>query len=231
MKYQHLFFDLDHTLWDFERSSSESLTEVYHSFNMVNIGVHSLDDFITTYLRINYELWAKLERGEIQHGHIRDQRFQNVLKELGIETKADFKEMEDAYIELLPTKPYLLDGALDVLNYVRGKGYQLHVLTNGFGVVQVKKMKNSGINHYFTHLITNEKAQARKPDPRIFQYALSCATAQNHESIMIGDNWEADIMGAKRFGIDTIYYNPAGKQFDESPTYEISHLHELMSIF
>lgn len=231
MKYRHLFFDLDHTLWDFERSSSESLTEVYHSFNMVDIGVNSLDDFITTYLRINYELWAKLERGEIQHAHIRDQRFQMVLNELGIETKADFRQMEDAYIEILPTKPYLLDGAMDVLNYVQEKGYELHVLTNGFDVVQVKKMQNSGIKHYFTHLITNENAQARKPDPRIFQYALSRATAQNHESIMIGDNWEADILGAKRFGLDTIYYNPAGKRFDESPTYTISHLHELMSIF
>lgn len=198
---------------------------------MVNIGVNSLDDFITTYLRINYELWSKLEKGEIQHAHIRDQRFQMVLNELGIETKADFRKMEDAYIELLPTKPYLLDGALDVLNYVQEKGYELHVLTNGFEIVQGRKMHNSGIGHYFTHVITNEKAQARKPDPRIFQYALSCATAQNHESIMIGDNWEADIMGAKRFGLDTIYYNPGGKRFDESPTYDISHLSELKSIF
>lgn len=198
---------------------------------MVNIGVHSLDDFIETYLRINYELWAKLERGEIQHSHIRDQRFQIVLNELGIETRADFRKMEDAYIELLPTKPYLLDGAMDILNYVQEKGYELHVLTNGFEIVQGRKMQNSGIGHYFTHVITNEKAQARKPDPRIFQYALSCATAQSHESIMIGDNWEADIMGAKRFGMDTIFYNPAGKRFDESPTYEISHLSELKSIF
>lgn len=230
MKYKHLFFDLDHTLWDFERSSSESLTQVYHTFQMADLGVDSLDTFISTYLRINYQLWRELERGEIPHGHIRENRFRLVMEALGAPMDTDFRPMEETYIDLLPTKSYLMDGALEVLNYAREKGYVLHILTNGFDVVQGKKMQSAGIFDYFTHLITNEKAQARKPDRQIFEYAIACAAAPCHECLMIGDNWEADILGAKRFGMDTVYYNPEGTPFEEAPTYEVRHLRELMEI-
>jgi len=230
LKYKHLFFDLDHTLWDFERSSSESLAEVYHTFKMMDFGVASLDTFISTYLRINYQLWRDLEQGKIAHGYIRENRFRMVMESLGIKEKTDFWPMEETYIALLPTKSYLMDGALEVLNYTRDKGYLLHILTNGFDVAQGKKMQSAGISDYFTYLITNEKAQSRKPDRRIFEYAVSCASAACHECLMIGDNWEADIVGARNFGIDTVYYNPAGTAFDEPPTYEVRHLRELMKI-
>lgn len=194
------------------------------------MGVESLDTFISTYLRINYRLWRELERNEIPHGHIREHRFRLVMEELGVQSATDYRPMEEAYIELLPTKSYLMDGALDVLDYVQGKGYDLHILTNGFDVIQEKKMQSAGIYDYFTHLITNEKAQSRKPDRRIFEYALTCAEAECHESLMIGDNWEADILGAKRFGLDTVYYNPEGTAFDELPTHDIRHLRELLDI-
>jgi YjjG family noncanonical pyrimidine nucleotidase len=230
LKYKHLFFDLDHTLWDFERSSSESLTQVYHIFKMADLGVNSLDTFISTYLRINYQLWRELERGEIPHGHIRENRFRLVMEELGAPMDTDFRPMEETYIDLLPTKSYLIDGALEVLDYSRAKGYVLHILTNGFDVVQGKKMQSAGIYDYFTHLITNEKAQSRKPDRRIFEYAIACAAAPCHECLMIGDNWEADIIGARNFGMDTVYYNPAGTPCEESPTHDIRHLRELMDI-
>lgn len=230
MKYKHLFFDLDHTLWDFERSSAESLTEVYHTFKIAQLGVGSLDDFISTYLRINYQLWRELERNEIPHTHIREHRFRLVMEDLGIQAATDYRPMEETYIDLLPTKSYLMDGALDVLDHARNKGYLLHILTNGFEVVQGKKMQSSGIYDYFTHVITNEKAQARKPDRRIFEYALTCAGAPCHECLMIGDNWEADIMGARNFGMDTVYYNPEGTPFEEAPTHDIRHLRELMEI-
>lgn len=230
MKYKHLFFDLDHTLWDFERSSAESLTEVYHTFNVADLGVESLDTFISTYLRINYQLWRELERNEIPHTHIRDHRFRLVMENLGVQAATDYQPMEETYIALLPTKSYLMDGALDVLDYVQGKGYDLHILTNGFDIVQGKKMQSAGIYDYFTHLITNEKAQSRKPDRKIFEYALFCAEADCHECLMIGDNWEADILGAKRFGMDTVYYNPEGTPPDEAPTHDIRHLRELMDI-
>ena len=230
MKYQHLFFDLDHTLWDFERSSGECLTEVYHTFGMAGLGISSLEDFIATYLRINYQLWREVERGEIPHGHIREQRFRRVLEEFGVKADIDFQPMEEAYLEMLPTKSYLIDGSLEVLDYARDRGYQLHILTNGFDVVQGKKMQSAGISDYFVHVVTNEKAQARKPDRRIFDYARQCAGAGCAESLMIGDNWEADILGAKAAGMDTVYYNPAENIFDVSPTHDIRHLRELTEI-
>ncbi|TDB63613.1 YjjG family noncanonical pyrimidine nucleotidase [Arundinibacter roseus] len=230
MKYKHLFFDLDHTLWDFERNSTESLTEVYHLFKMQELGIPSHEQFITTYLKINYQLWAQLDQGLIAHSDIRENRFKLVLSELGVPSPPNFRTMEDAYIELLPTKSYLLDGALDVLDYARERGYDLHIITNGFDFIQDKKLRSSGIVQYFTHLITNENAQARKPDRRIFDYAITCAGAQCAECLMIGDNWVADILGAKRFGMDTVFYNPAGHMFDEAPTYEVRHLNELKDI-
>ncbi|GHB55517.1 YjjG family noncanonical pyrimidine nucleotidase [Persicitalea jodogahamensis] len=230
MPYQHLFFDLDHTLWDFERSSGECLTEIYQTFDMAGMGINSIDDFVSTYLRINYQLWRELERGEIPHGHIREHRFRRVLEEFGVHAGIDFRPMEEAYMEMLPTKSYLIDGSLEVLNYVRDQGYILHVLTNGYDLVQGKKMRSAGIFDYFVHIVTNEKAQARKPDRRIFEYALQCAGAGCDNGLMIGDNWEADILGAKGAGMDTVYYNPAGNVFDESPTHDIRHLRELMEI-
>ena len=229
-RYRHLFFDLDHTLWDFERSSGECLTEVYHTFDMAGLGIGSLENFIATYLRINYQLWRELERGEIPHGHIREQRFRRVLQEFGVHADIDSKPMEEAYIEMLPTKSYLIEGSLEVLNHAREKGYQLHILTNGFDLVQSRKMQSAGIFDYFVHIVTNEKARARKPDRRIFEYALQCAGADCGDCLMIGDNWEADILGAKGAGMDTVYYNPAGNVFDESATYDIRHLRELMEI-
>lgn len=189
-----------------------------------------MPDFITTYLRINYQLWRELELGKIPHGHIREQRFRRVLEEFGVHADVDFKPMEEAYLEMLPTKSYLIDGSLEVLDYARDKGYQLHILTNGFDFIQGRKMQSAGIFDYFVHIITNEKAQARKPDPRIFEYAIQCAGASYRDCLMIGDNWEADILGAKRAGMDTVYYNPLGNTFEESATHDIRHLRELMVI-
>ncbi len=229
-RYQHLFFDLDHTLWDFERSSGECLTEIYSTFRMADVGVASLEEFIATYLRINYQLWRELERGEIPHGHIREQRFRRVLEEFGVPADVDFRPMEEAYIEMLPTKSYLIDGSLEVLDYARDKGYQLHILTNGYDMVQGKKMQSAGIFDYFVHIVTNEKAQSRKPDRRIFEYALQCAEAESRDCLMIGDNWEADILGAMNIGMDTAYYNPTGNIFKVWPTHNIRHMRELMKI-
>ncbi|WP_247236020.1 YjjG family noncanonical pyrimidine nucleotidase [Telluribacter sp. SYSU D00476] len=230
MKYKHLFFDLDHTLWDFERNSSESLLEIFERFELAGHGVTSCDEFIGTFSRINLALWKAFDQGTYTHTYIRENRFRMVFEEMGLVAPTCCSELGECYLELLPQKKYLLEGALDVLDHAAGQGYVLHIVTNGFDHVQAKKMQNSGIFHYFTHIITNEKAQAKKPDPRIFAYALELARARHEECIMIGDNWEADILGAKRFGLDTVYYNPLGLQYDEVPTHDIRHLHELKAI-
>jgi len=230
MKYKHLFFDLDHTLWDFERNSSESLTEIYHNSSLTSHGVHSIELFIKSFLQINTKLWDDFDKGKLHHGYIRENRFKMVFAELGVACPPNHIEIGESYLNTLPTKKHLLEGALDALNYARSAGYNMHIVTNGFNEIQAKKISSSGIAHFFDNIITFENANSKKPDPGIFAYALEMANAVTEECIMIGDNWTADIMGAQQFGLDTIYYNPAGLKFDQKPTYDIQRLEELMLI-
>jgi len=231
MKYKHLFFDLDHTLWDFERNSSESLEEIFHKFSLNHLGLVSSEPFIRTFQKINTALWDSFDRGLIHHTYIRENRFQMVFHDLGIECPAHHIEIGECYLQSLPTKNHLLAGAMELLQYVSARGYFIHIITNGFNDIQEKKIASSGITHFFEHVVTFEVAKAKKPDRKIFEYALQVTGANIKESIMIGDNWTADILGAKKAGLDTIYYNPAGLQFDESPTYEVTRLEEMKQIF
>ncbi len=228
--YKHLFFDLDHTLWDFDRNSAESLTEIYHHFELVNHGVLSLGDFVRTFIEINTRLWNDFDQGRINHNYIREHRFRLAFEALGVANVPFGSDLGEEYLRLLPQKAHLLDGAVALLDYCANKDYQLHIVTNGFDSIQASKMQSSGIHHYFQQVVTNEKAQAKKPDARIFAYALQAADARPTESLMIGDNWEADIMGALRFGIDAAFYNPKKLTFGQKPTYDIQHLDELKSV-
>ncbi|RDB04172.1 YjjG family noncanonical pyrimidine nucleotidase [Runella aurantiaca] len=229
-KYKHLFFDLDHTLWDFERNSSESLTDIYHGFELINHGVMSLGDFVRAFLEINTKLWDDFDHGRIAHSYIREHRFRLVFEALNVKNVAFGSALGEEYLKLLPQKSHLLDGAVELLEYCASKDYQLHIVTNGFDSIQASKMQSSGIHHYFQQVVTNEKAGAKKPDAQIFAYALQAADAQPHESLMIGDNWQADILGALRFGMDAAFYNPKKLVFDQQPTYDVQHLDELKSV-
>ncbi len=230
MKYKHLFFDLDHTLWDFERNSSESLEEIFTNFSLNNLGLSTSAPFINSFLQINNSLWDSFDRGMIHHTYIRENRFRMVFEALGVACPPHHVEIGEYYLQSLPEKNHLLDGALELLQYVTDKGYAIHIITNGFNEIQAKKIASSGITHFFGHVITFESASAKKPDRRIFEYALQLSGAKATESVMIGDNWFADILGAKESGLDTIFYNPAGLQFDQSPTYDIRKLSEIQSI-
>jgi YjjG family noncanonical pyrimidine nucleotidase len=230
MKYKHLFFDLDHTLWDFERNSSESLEDIFHQLSLAKHGVESIENFVTCFIRINTKLWDEFDRGNLPHAYIRENRFLMVFEELGIACPENHLEIGELYLQTLPGKQHLLQGAIETLNYTQEKGYKMHIITNGFTEIQARKLASSGISHYFENVITFENAMSKKPDPGIFAYALQKSNATVKECIMIGDNWIADIMGASAFGLDTVYYNPAGLKFDQTPTYEIRRLEELMMI-
>lgn len=229
-RYTHLFFDLDHTLWDFDRNSGECLTEIYHHFDLQSIGVLSCENFVETFIKINTQLWHDFDKGRIAHSYIRDQRFRIVFDALGIHDVQIGSQLNERYLELLPTKPHLLDGTIELLDYCTAKGYELHIISNGFDYLQSRKMESSKIKHYFGHIVTNEKAGAKKPDSQIFEYALNLANANKASSLMIGDNWEADVMGAMNFGIDAVYYNPHHTPQTTAPTYLVSHLLDLMTI-
>ena len=229
-KYKHLFFDLDHTLWDFDRNSAESLEEIFTNFSLELLGLANSKLFVKTFLKINTSLWDSFDRGQIHHTYIRENRFKMVFQELNITCPPHHLEIGESYLQYLPKKNHLLEGALELLQYVSERGYGINIITNGFNEIQAQKIASSGIGHFFRHVITFETANAKKPDPKIFEYAMELAGASNEDSIMIGDNWVADILGAKKAGMDTVYYNPAGLRFDETPTHDIRKLEELKLI-
>lgn len=229
MKYKHLFFDLDHTLWDFDRNSAESIAELFDTFRLVDAGIASAAAFSHHFIAVNRQLWADYDRNLVTHDYIRRNRFPMVLRALGVDESAIDADLNAEYLHRLPRKPHLLESAREVLDYLKGR-YTMHIITNGFADIQAVKMDSAEISHYFTHVVTNGVVDAKKPDPVMFQYALDVSGATVAESLMIGDNYEADIRGAKGVGMDTVFYNTAGAVVSDPPTYDIRHWNELKTI-
>ncbi len=228
--YKTLFFDLDHTLWDFDRNSAESISELYETHRLSEAGVPSAEVFSRTFIRVNRQLWADFDQNRITHNHIRDRRFAMVFEAMGLTDATAYAGLNDAYLSLLPRKPHLMESAREMLDYLHGR-YAMHIITNGFDDIQAVKMASADITHYFEHVVTIETAGAKKPDPRMFRYAMALSGARPETSLMIGDNYEADIRGALSVGMDTVFYNPLGERMGvEKPTYEIRHWNELKTI-
>ena len=228
-KYHHVFFDLDHTLWDFERNSEETLYQVFDLLKMKKAGISSASLFIERYHIHNDEMWALYQQGLIDRDVLRYQRWAKTLIEFGVVNDDLVAQLGDVYLQMLPEKMHLFDDTIEVLDYLKPK-YKLHIITNGFEEVQFKKINNSGINHYFDYIITSETAGYQKPDIQIFKHAFQKTNASAADSIFIGDSLEADIEGAKRAGMDHVFYNPKEKKHSAILMYEISELKELKKI-
>lgn len=230
MKYRHVFFDLDHTLWDFERCSGEALVELYGSYKMEDYGLFGVKEFVSSFETINKKLWELYNSGQIEREQLRKDRFAWVLADLGLPEEQVPSDLGEQYVSLCPQKPYLMPYAKEVLDYLAKKNYVLHIITNGFEDVQYRKMTSSGILGYFDQIVTSEKAGQKKPYRQIFDYALSSAKAERKESIMVGDNLQADIAGAKLAEMDHVFFNPNKESHREKIQHEISCLSELKSI-
>ena len=228
-QYKHIFFDLDHTLWDFNKNSAIVLKQLYNEYQLEEKGVTSFEDFYTVYTGINEKLWERFRKGSIRRKDLRTKRFSQTLLEFKIGDELLANELNIAYLELLPTQTQLTPYAQQVLDHCKDK-YQMHLITNGFDVTQRMKLQYSGIGNYFSEIVTSEKSHSMKPHPVIFEYALNAAKATPEESIMIGDHLEVDITGARDVGMDQVYYNPAKLKHAEQPTHEISCLSELLDI-
>lgn len=226
MPYEHIFFDLDRTLWDFETNSYETLVELVEKYNLAEKGITVVDEFIESYYKINNKLWDDYRDGVIDKETLRYQRFRQAFSGYAIHDEELTVNFGNDYVYLSPLKTNLLPHTKEILDYLSSK-YELHIITNGFEEVQHVKMKNSGIDHYFSEIITSERAGFKKPDKRIFDFSMSITRAIPDNSIMIGDNLEADIIGAKNAGIHQVFFNNQGQLHNEDVTYEIKELKEL----
>lgn len=207
VKYRHIFFDLDHTLWDFNTNSSHTLHELYTHFDLYQKGVENLSDFIESYKKINDRYWAYYRNNKVTKEQLRAGRFRDALLLFGIENPQLAIDLDHFYVDRNPYHKTLMPNTFEILDYLTDRGYEIHVISNGFTEIQNIKISNSGLKPYISHVILSEAAGYQKPHPKIFEKALEAAGATKNESIMIGDNWEADIQGAIRFGLEAIYYN------------------------
>jgi putative hydrolase of the HAD superfamily len=231
MPYKDLFFDLDHTIWDFELNSKETLWELHLKYELEAKGIDNFDVFYSSYSVHNHRLWDRYTKGYIKQEELRWKRIYLSLLEYKIADEALSKEMSVDYLDILPNKKNLFPYTIEILEYLKSKDYTMHLITNGFESVQFKKIKNSNIADYFTEVITSEASNSLKPNKEIFEYALNASNAKLETSIMIGDNESADIQGAINAGMDSIFVNHLQIQPTVPATHTITHLKELENIF
>jgi len=225
-KYNHIFFDLDHTIWDFDKNAEEALLELYAIHRLQDIGLNSAQLFIETYTRNNHRLWAEYHVGKISKDELRDARFKQTFLDLGVHPDVIPEGFEDEYVQLCPTKTNLFPHAHETLRYLQAK-YTLHLISNGFKDSTRIKIAGTNLAGYFQNVIISEDVGVNKPDKAIFQHAIDLAGATIDESVMIGDSLEADIYGALNFGMDAIYFNPFNAPKPDRVSVQITHLKEL----
>jgi putative hydrolase of the HAD superfamily len=230
VKYRHLFFDLDHTLWDFDANAKESLFELYNFFKLESKGIGPFEHFYSIYLNHNVTLWSRYEKGYISIEDLKWRRMWRTLLDFKIADEKLSRQMSAHFLEILPTKKKVFEYTFEILDYLTEKDYSIHLITNGFEKTQRSKLNNSNLSKYFTHIITSEISNSLKPKKEIFEYALNKTGGKIRESIMIGDNQNADILGAQNAGMDTIFVNHICVDCNVQPTHIIRHLKELESI-
>jgi len=231
MQYRHLFFDLDHTLWDFDTNSKEALKDLYDNNQLHQKGIEKFDDFFKRYSLHNHLLWERYAKGQIKQDELRWKRMYLAMLDFKFADEKLARSMGVEFLDILPNKNKLFPYTHEILRYLQEKGYTLHLITNGFEKVQQHKLVKSNINTYFTEMITSEASNSLKPNKEIFEYALNKTGANAKSSIMIGDNLEADIQGGINAGLDTVFVNHINVTPDIQPTYTIFHLKELEQIF
>jgi putative hydrolase of the HAD superfamily len=225
-QYRHIFFDLDHTLWDFDTNSQVVLREIFEQFDLVKYGVPDFERFHAAYLPINSQYWARYHHKQISREQLRIGRFADTLRKFNVEDIALATAISTHYIKRSPYQTALFPDAMEVLEYLSAR-YQLHIITNGFEEVQHIKIRNSGLETYFRHVFISEVVGHQKPQVEIFLHAMQVAGATPADSLMIGDNMQTDIAGARAAGMDQVFFNPAHTKTRDKATYEIASLSEL----
>ena len=224
-KYEHIFFDLDRTLWHFDENSKKVLSDIYTNFEL-SPSIDHIDTFIDKYQEINEDLWSLYRDDKVSKEELRWKRFFETLAYFGVTDNVLANDIGDYYIQHSPRQTLLLPHAISVLDYL-SENYKMHIITNGFEEVQYIKLTESGLLKYFDVIILSEKVGVKKPHPFIFKKAFKESGAKSNNSIMIGDDWYADIYGSQRVKMDSIYFNYYGLEHDKKVDKEIKCLSEL----
>ncbi len=223
---KHIFFDLDHTLWDFEKNSALAFEKIFQELKF-DIDTQQ---FMDVYNPINVAYWKLYERNEIDQETLRVNRLKDAFDAINFEViLEEINAISHLFIEYLTANNHLIEGTIETLDYLKAN-YELHIITNGFSFVQEVKLQKSNLDKYFVTITNSELAGHKKPHENIFQYALSLANASKNQSIMIGDSIEADVLGAMNFGIKAVYFNPTNEQVLHDEIIQIQKLTQLINI-
>lgn len=230
MKIQHIFFDLDNTLWDHRGNAYLTLKEIFKREEVREKYNLDFEDFHREYFTINERLWEQIRDGEIDKDYLRQHRFYDSFLFFGIDDHALAQTFENNFLDEILNFNDLVPGAFQILEYLYDKGYHIHILSNGFKEVTHRKCELSGIHNYFQTITSADEINIRKPKPEIFDYALKKANAAPEESMMIGDDWIADVEGAKSFGLEVVYFDVFDDKFEADDVKVIKKLLELKDI-
>lgn len=231
MKIKHVFFDLDRTLWDFEKNSEVALFELHEEFNLAHHAI-SPDQFVKKYKAINNNYWKRYRKGYCTKEELRVGRFKDSFSALGIDilTHAHLNEAGDFYIARAPYQKELFPNTLETLSTLKEWGIKKHIITNGFSEAQYIKLTNCGLIDFFDVIVCSDEFGQNKPHPSIFEHALQSAGAKAHESLMIGDDLHVDVLGAQAVGIEGVLFDPEEKFTKRNGVLKISNLEELPNL-
>jgi putative hydrolase of the HAD superfamily len=227
MKMQHVYFDLDNTLWDHRRNAYLTIKDLFEKQEISSKYTIDFEEFHSVYHDINEELWEKIRDGIIGKEYLREHRFYDSFKHFGIDNKELSDYFEENFLDNIVSHNELVEGAEDVLEYLKAKNYTLHIISNGFQEVTERKCTLSGIAPYFKTITSADAVGVRKPNPKIFEYSLGLSEARKEESILIGDDWIADAMGARDFGMDAIFFDVYKEEKQLAGLKAITHLQQI----
>lgn len=224
MKIQHIFFDLDNTLWDHRRNAYLTIKDLFDKEEITLKYNIDFEEFHSVYHEINERLWEQIRDGEIDKEYLRKHRFYDTFKRFGIDDLELSMYFEEHFLDKILNYNHLVESAEYILDHLKAKDYTLHIISNGFQEVTERKCILSGIDHYFKTITSADSVGVRKPDPAIFEYSLGLSKAKKEESILIGDDWIADVIGAQNFGMDVIFFDVLNENKDVENLKVIKHL-------